>query len=92
MAQSWADTFASILQDGEDPGLPPGTPPMRESLPSPIRVCQPSDVVDTEKFEGPWFTTQLTLSASIGLTSFFLFSYCRTRWPLLFAPRTKLKG
>lgn len=21
-----------------------------------------------------------------------LFSYCRTRWPLLFAPRTKLKG
>lgn len=32
------------------------------------------------------------LSTSIGITSFFLFSYCRTRWPLLFAPRTKLKG
>jgi len=46
----------------------------------------------TEKFEGPWFTTQLTISLSVGLTSFFLFSYCRTRWPLIFAPRTKLKG
>ncbi|TEB19621.1 DUF221-domain-containing protein [Coprinellus micaceus] len=57
----------------DEPGLPPGTPPM-------------------QKFEGPWFTTQLTLSASIGITSFLLFSYCRTRWPLLFAPRTKLKG
>ncbi|KAJ7653289.1 hypothetical protein DFH06DRAFT_530882 [Mycena polygramma] len=44
------------------------------------------------KFEGPWFTTQLVLSATIGLFSFFVFSYCRTRWPLLFAPRTKLKG
>ncbi|KAF9004659.1 hypothetical protein BDQ17DRAFT_1399513 [Cyathus striatus] len=45
-----------------------------------------------QKFEGPWFTTQLTISATIGFLSFFLFSYCRTRWPLLFAPRTKLKG
>jgi len=44
------------------------------------------------KFEGPWFKTQLILSAAIGITSFLLFSYCRTRWPLLFAPRTKLKG
>ncbi|EGN97135.1 hypothetical protein SERLA73DRAFT_169572 [Serpula lacrymans var. lacrymans S7.3] len=46
----------------------------------------------TYKFEGPWFTTQVLLSLSIGVTSFLLFSYCRTRWPLLFAPRTKLKG
>lgn len=45
-----------------------------------------------EKFEGPWFTTQLMISASIGITSFLLFSYCRARWPLSFAPRTKLKG
>ncbi|KAJ7768747.1 hypothetical protein B0H14DRAFT_3116710 [Mycena olivaceomarginata] len=59
--------------DGDDGGLPPGTPP-------------------TMKFEGPWFTTQLVMSTTIGLFSFFLFSYCRTRWPLLFAPRTKLKG
>ena len=44
------------------------------------------------KFEGPWFKTQLILSAAIGITAFLLFSYCRTRWPLLFAPRTKLKG
>ncbi|KAI0352968.1 DUF221-domain-containing protein [Trametes cingulata] len=46
----------------------------------------------TLKFEGPWFATQLTLSTAIGLVSFLVFSYCRTRWPLLFAPRTKLKG
>ncbi|KAF8661641.1 hypothetical protein AX16_001283 [Volvariella volvacea WC 439] len=59
--------------DGDDPSLPPGSPP-------------------TIKFEGPWFTTQLVISVSIGLTSFLLFSYCRTRWPLIFAPRTKLKG
>ncbi|KAH9949754.1 hypothetical protein B0H21DRAFT_88992 [Amylocystis lapponica] len=46
----------------------------------------------TYKFEGPWFTTQILLSSTIGLISFFVFSYCRTRWPLLFAPRTILKG
>ncbi|RDB26692.1 Calcium permeable stress-gated cation channel 1 [Hypsizygus marmoreus] len=45
-----------------------------------------------QKFEGPWFTTQLVISMTVGITSFLLFSYCRTRWPLLFAPRTKLKG
>ncbi|TFK68047.1 DUF221-domain-containing protein [Pluteus cervinus] len=46
----------------------------------------------TQKFEGPWLTTQLVISCAIGFTSFILFSYCRTRWPLIFAPRTKLKG
>ncbi len=46
----------------------------------------------TVRYEGPWFTTQLTLSSTIGILSFLIFSYCRTRWPLLFAPRTKLKG
>ncbi|KAA1477844.1 DUF221-domain-containing protein [Dentipellis sp. KUC8613] len=46
----------------------------------------------TMKFEGPWFTTQATLSTAIGLTSFLVFCYCRSRWPILFAPRTKLKG
>ncbi|EIW76004.1 DUF221-domain-containing protein [Coniophora puteana RWD-64-598 SS2] len=45
-----------------------------------------------ETFEGPWFTTQLLLSTFIGLSSFLIFCYCRRRWPLLFAPRTKLKG
>ncbi|KAJ7856674.1 hypothetical protein B0H14DRAFT_3085289 [Mycena olivaceomarginata] len=72
-----ASAFVKLLfddpDDGDDGGLPPGTPP-------------------TMKFEGPWFTTQLVMSTTIGLFSFFLFSYCRTRWPLLFAPRTKLKG
>ncbi|CEL63481.1 putative membrane protein YLR241W OS=Saccharomyces cerevisiae (strain ATCC 204508 / S288c) GN=YLR241W PE=1 SV=1 [Rhizoctonia solani AG-1 IB] len=46
----------------------------------------------TQKFEGQWFTTQLTLSLAIGLGSFLIFSLCRNRWPILFAPRTKLKG
>ncbi|KAI6038575.1 hypothetical protein EDC04DRAFT_2694215 [Pisolithus marmoratus] len=45
-----------------------------------------------DKFEGPWFTTQLLLSSSIGLVSFLVFSYFRSRWPLVFASRTKLKG
>src|SRR4051812_26779379 len=48
--------------------------------------------VATDKFQGPWFTTQLLLASTIGFTSFLMFSYGRTRWPLLFAPRTKLKG
>ncbi|EIN04656.1 DUF221-domain-containing protein [Punctularia strigosozonata HHB-11173 SS5] len=46
----------------------------------------------THTFEGPWFQTQMVLASSIGITSFLIFSYARTRWPLLFAPRTKLKG
>jgi hypothetical protein len=46
----------------------------------------------TVKFEGPWFATQTTLATSVGFSSFIVFCYCRTRWPLLFAPRTKLKG
>ncbi|CAE7079715.1 unnamed protein product [Rhizoctonia solani] len=46
----------------------------------------------TQKFEGQWFTTQLVLSLGIGLGSFIIFSLCRNRWPILFAPRTKLKG
>ncbi|KAJ6460924.1 hypothetical protein C8R45DRAFT_1220848 [Mycena sanguinolenta] len=52
----------------------------------------PPGTPPTMKFEGPWFTTQLVMSTFIGLFSFLVFSYCRTRWPLLFAPRTKLKG
>ncbi|KAH7918403.1 DUF221-domain-containing protein [Leucogyrophana mollusca] len=52
----------------------------------------PPGTPPTYKFEGPWFTTQILLSSTIGIVSFLLFSYCRSRWPLLFAPRTKLKG
>ncbi|PVF96948.1 DUF221-domain-containing protein [Serendipita vermifera] len=46
----------------------------------------------TIKYSGPWLQTQLVISASIGIVSFLTFSYCRTRWPVLFAPRTKLKA
>jgi Late exocytosis, associated with Golgi transport len=46
----------------------------------------------TIKYSGPWLETQLAISFTIGLVSFLTFSYCRTRWPVLFAPRTKLKG
>ncbi|KAI0249273.1 DUF221-domain-containing protein [Lactifluus subvellereus] len=46
----------------------------------------------TLKYEGPWLSTQIMISSSIGLISFLVFSYSRTRWPLLFAPRTKLEG
>ncbi|KAI5996071.1 hypothetical protein EDC04DRAFT_2801083 [Pisolithus marmoratus] len=35
---------------------------------------------------------KLLLSSSIGLVSFLVFSYFRSRWPLVFASRTKLKG
>ncbi|KAF8559485.1 DUF221-domain-containing protein [Imleria badia] len=52
----------------------------------------PPGTPPTYKFEGPWFTTQILLASSIGFVSFLLFSYCRPRWPLLFAPRTKLKA
>ncbi|KAH9979789.1 hypothetical protein BJV74DRAFT_946869 [Russula compacta] len=46
----------------------------------------------TLKYEGPWLSTQIMISSSIGMASFLIFSYSRPRWPLLFAPRTKLKG
>ncbi|KAF9070665.1 hypothetical protein BDP27DRAFT_1391889 [Rhodocollybia butyracea] len=52
----------------------------------------PPGMPPTATFEGPWLTTQLVLSGSIGLLSFLIFSYARMRWPLLYAPRTKLKG
>jgi hypothetical protein len=41
---------------------------------------------------GPWFSTQLTLSLAIGLTSFFVFCFLRTRWEVVYMGRTKLKG
>jgi hypothetical protein len=87
------NSFLSPLFDdnGDDHQLPPGLPPMRVY---PLRyLCLGNELTSTtEKFEGPWFTTQLIISATIGIVSFLLFSYCRTRWPLSFAPRTKLKG
>ncbi|KAL7418593.1 hypothetical protein Q5752_007051 [Cryptotrichosporon argae] len=45
----------------------------------------------TQKFDGPWFSTQLTLSLAIGITSFLLFCFLRTRWEIVYMGRTKLK-
>ncbi|WVQ84128.1 hypothetical protein IAT38_006275 [Cryptococcus sp. DSM 104549] len=39
----------------------------------------------------PWFSTQLTLSLAIGVTSFLLFCFLRTRWEIVYMGRTKLK-
>ncbi|KAG2004616.1 membrane protein [Coprinopsis cinerea AmutBmut pab1-1] len=74
-----ADSWPAILLRAflEDDDEPSGPPPGTPPM---------------QKFEGPWFTTQLIISSTIGLTAFLVFSYGRTRWPLLFAPRTKLKG
>lgn len=55
-------------------------------------VGPPDGSPPTKSFEGPWFSTQLVISLVIGIVSFLVFSYSRRKWPLLFAPRTKLKG
>ncbi|KAF8326836.1 uncharacterized protein EI90DRAFT_3281600 [Cantharellus anzutake] len=52
----------------------------------------PPGTPPTREFKGPWLSTQLSLAGTIGLFSFLVFCYCQTRWPLLYAPRTKLKG
>lgn len=43
---------------------------------------------------GPWFSTQLTLSLTVGLASFLLFCWLRRyeRFKVLYKPRTLLKG
>ena len=76
----------------ETTGPPPGSPPTRPSFWS-IYLCHfDSFLFSLVKYEGPWLSTQIMISSFIGLVSFLVFSYSRTRWPLLFAPRTKLKG
>nr|ODN96882.1 membrane protein [Cryptococcus depauperatus CBS 7855] len=45
----------------------------------------------TQRFDGPWFSTQLVLSLSIGVTSFLVFCFLRTRWEVVYMGRTKLK-
>ncbi|BEI86180.1 hypothetical protein CcaverHIS002_0604670 [Cutaneotrichosporon cavernicola] len=42
-------------------------------------------------YSGPWLQTQLMLSLGVGLTSFLVFSFLRTRWQLVYMPRTKLQ-
>ncbi|ORY27742.1 hypothetical protein BCR39DRAFT_536914 [Naematelia encephala] len=44
-----------------------------------------------QKFVGPWFSTQLTISLVIGVTSFLTFCFLRTRWDVVYMGRTKLK-
>ncbi|GAA5968552.1 hypothetical protein JCM11641_007678 [Rhodosporidiobolus odoratus] len=46
------------------------------------------------KYQGPWFSTQLTLSLSVGLGSFLLFCALRRveRFKVLYSPRTLLRG
>lgn len=43
---------------------------------------------------GPWFSTQLVLSLTVGVTSFLVFCWIRRyeRFKVLYAPRTMLKG
>ncbi|EIW68814.1 hypothetical protein TREMEDRAFT_31663, partial [Tremella mesenterica DSM 1558] len=41
---------------------------------------------------GPWFSTQLTLSLTIGLCSFLVFCFLRTKWDIVYMGRTKLKN
>ncbi|KWU44595.1 DUF221-domain-containing protein, partial [Rhodotorula sp. JG-1b] len=43
---------------------------------------------------GPWFSTQLTLSLTVGVVSFLTFCWLRRyeRFRVLYAPRTMLKG
>jgi hypothetical protein len=43
-------------------------------------------------YTGPWFSTQLMLSVAIGISSFLLFCFLRTRWEVVYMGRTKLKG
>jgi hypothetical protein len=74
----------------EPGGPPPGSPPTCMFLPSVGFLCRL--IHSSVKYQGPWLSTQIMLSSSIGMTAFLIFSYCRTRWPLLFAPRTQLKG
>ncbi|GAA5868559.1 hypothetical protein JCM3774_005428 [Rhodotorula dairenensis] len=47
-----------------------------------------------DKYKGPWFSTQLTLSLTVGVTSFLAFCWLRRyeRFRVLYAPRTMLKG
>jgi hypothetical protein len=43
---------------------------------------------------GPWFSTQLTISLTVGLGSFFVFCALRRveRFKVLYSPRTLIKG
>jgi calcium permeable stress-gated cation channel len=91
--RSMFTAVVAAFDDTDDNPLPPGSPPRCTLLNSTERrTVIMTTVYLLVQYDGPWFATQITLSATIGIFSFLLFSYCRTRYPLLFAPRTKLKG
>lgn len=83
---------AMIMNDENDPDLPLPNKSAITPLNRAIHALLIVYVVAIGKFNGPWLETQLTMACAIGLFSFLVFSYCRTRIPVLFAPRTKLKG
>lgn len=84
--------WAAMMDDGGGGdgggggGAPPGSPPTRMSP----RVAT-SFAHTTGQFTGPWFSTQLTLSLTLGLSSFLLFCVLRTRWDVVYMGRTKLQ-
>ena len=87
--------------------LPAGTGPARQcrhlactkaDTQKTLQVCASHDylpigtALSVAHPTGPWFSTQLILSLSIGVTSFFTFCFLRTRWEVVYMARTKLKG
>ncbi|WWC67830.1 uncharacterized protein I206_101747 [Kwoniella pini CBS 10737] len=72
----WLATLVTVLDEGENTN---DTSPL------------PPGSGPTQKFDGPWFSTQLTLSLAIGLTSFLTFCALRTKWDVVYMGRTKLK-
>lgn len=68
-------------------GLPPATSYS-------LTDCPPPPLALRFTRRGPWFSTQLTLSLTVGITSFLAFCWLRRyeRFRVLYAPRTMLKG
>lgn len=99
-------SWAVALADGGQPA-PPGSPPTRMSLSLTCgeaqlthrrEICRyvatlvEKKTLKAKAAAGPWFSTQLILSLSIGLSSFLVFCFLRTRWEVVYMARTKLKG
>ncbi|RHZ47076.1 hypothetical protein Glove_593g9 [Diversispora epigaea] len=51
----------------------------------------PGDTVDNAS-KTELLTTQLVVASSVGISSFLLFCFLRTRWNVIFAPRSRLVG
>lgn len=81
----------------------PTDPPTSRSAPRPDQELHVRSILlnqldlsltPCDSRRGPWFSTQLTLSVSVGLLSFIVFCCARRveRWKVLYSPRTLLKG